>query len=101
MPHRDASDGGHDMQFEVAAIAIPCARAQRQLLGRQPALCQVDRDGETAAVWTVGGARCRELRREYSCLCLARARRMPASPFAAGQWIESFVDDGVVPIASA
>src|SRR2546429_3957988 len=83
MPHWDASDGGHDMQLDVASVAIPCAGAQRQLLDRQPALCEVDRDRETASVWTVGRTRCRELRRQYSCLCLAGARGMPASPLAA------------------
>lgn len=102
MAERDAADLGNDVQDDVAPVGIPGTDAQRQLLGGQPPLCQVDGDGEAAAV--PGPARVvldGELRGEGLGVCAGRACGVPASAFAAGDRVEPFVDHRVVAVALA
>jgi len=90
------------VQPDVAVIASPGGGPKPGLVGREPSLGQVDADGEAgAARRTVTKPVVGEAMSKCIGTLAIGARWVPASMRAAGDRVETLVDDGVVLVALA
>jgi hypothetical protein len=98
----DTADVGHDVEIDVASVAVPGGRAKREPLGGQPPLGQVDPDGETVAGADVATKMLAGERGGQLLGVEATASSgMPTATFPTGDRIDALVDDRVVAVALA
>jgi hypothetical protein len=96
---RDATDAVEHVELDVAAVAVPRARSQRQLLEREPLPREIAakcRSGRARAGAGIIG----ELARQQLSVVATGAGGVPAAPLSSGDRVEHFVDDGVEPLPS-
>ena len=89
------------MKFNETSIAIPGARSERQLLGRQPLHREIDTEGWTNSssvdALALGGS---ERGRQFLGLLSVSAGRVPSPTLSSGDRIDPLVDHRVEAVSA-